>query len=116
MLVVLRLTIGWHFFSEGSKHLAEPHWSSEGFLRQAKGPLAPYYQSMLPRAYFGLAAALHSGRQTADEVSAELDRWRAEVEAAWKSQVDAFGRHYKLDAEQKAEVEKTGQRRVKQFE
>ncbi len=48
MLVALRLTIGWHFYMEGVSHHTDPTWSSEGFLRQAKGPLAANYQAMLP--------------------------------------------------------------------
>ena len=47
-LVVLRLVIGWHFYSEGSSHLIDPAWSSEGFLKAAKGPFADHYQSVLP--------------------------------------------------------------------
>ena len=47
-LVLLRLAIGWHFFREGSAKLAyDPRtkrfdvaFSAEGFLPQAKGPLA----------------------------------------------------------------------------
>ena len=49
MLVALRLVIGWHFFKEGMSHRADPHWSSEGFLKQAKGPLANDYQAVLPK-------------------------------------------------------------------
>ena len=48
LLVILRLAIGWHFFKEGVSHHTDPAWSSEGFLRQAKGPLADMYQSVLP--------------------------------------------------------------------
>jgi uncharacterized membrane protein YphA (DoxX/SURF4 family) len=48
MLVLLRLAIGWHFFKEGVSHYTDPNWSSEGFLRQARGPLADQYKSMLP--------------------------------------------------------------------
>ncbi|NOY42408.1 MAG: DoxX family protein [Planctomycetes bacterium] len=55
-LVFLRLCIGWHFFSEGSKKVAydqeQQTWtlefSSAGFLSQAKGPLAGFFQSQLP--------------------------------------------------------------------
>ncbi len=47
MLVFLRLAIGWHFFKEGVSHKVDPSWSSEGFLRAAKGPLAKNYQSMV---------------------------------------------------------------------
>jgi uncharacterized membrane protein YphA (DoxX/SURF4 family) len=48
LMVALRIAIGWHFFSEGLSHKNDPKWSSEGFLRQAKGPLAPYYKERLP--------------------------------------------------------------------
>jgi uncharacterized membrane protein YphA (DoxX/SURF4 family) len=46
--VILRLAIGWHFFKEGVSHHTDSAWSSEGFLRQAKGPLSDMYQSVLP--------------------------------------------------------------------
>ena len=48
MLVTLRLVIGWHFFKEGLSHRFDANWSSEGFLKQAKGPLADHYQADLP--------------------------------------------------------------------
>jgi uncharacterized membrane protein YphA (DoxX/SURF4 family) len=47
-MVALRVVIGWHFFQEGLSHKNDPHWSSEGFLRQAKGPLAEQFQSHAP--------------------------------------------------------------------
>jgi uncharacterized membrane protein YphA (DoxX/SURF4 family) len=112
MLVVLRLTIGWHFFSEGSKHFAEPHWSSEGFLRAAKGPLVPYYHSVVPKVDYGLDAALHSGSEAAQAV----ERWRSEVTAAWKRQIDDFRKHYPLNEQQRADVDKVGQRRLSQLD
>ena len=49
MLVALRLAIGWHFFKEGLSHRTDPTWTSEGFLKQAKGPLAAEYQAVLPK-------------------------------------------------------------------
>ena len=48
LLVLLRLAIGWHFFKEGVSHHTDRAWSSEGFLKQAKGPLADMYHSVLP--------------------------------------------------------------------
>jgi hypothetical protein len=47
-MLALRCAIGWHFFSEGLAHKNDPKWSSEGFLRAAKGPLAGMYKSHLP--------------------------------------------------------------------
>jgi uncharacterized membrane protein YphA (DoxX/SURF4 family) len=55
-LVLLRLATGWHFYREGSAKAVfdkseqrfELDFSAEGFLNQAKGPLAEFYQSYLP--------------------------------------------------------------------
>jgi uncharacterized membrane protein YphA (DoxX/SURF4 family) len=47
-LVALRVATGWHFFSQGVDHYQDPNWSSEGFLRQAKGPWAEFYTSKVP--------------------------------------------------------------------
>ena len=58
MLVLLRLNIGWHFFSEGVDHCTDPQWTSEPVLRNAKGPLAPWYQAYLPD-FHGLGDWLH---------------------------------------------------------
>ena len=116
MMIVLRLTIGWHFYTEGAKHLAEPHWSSEGFLRQAKGPLAHYYHSVLPPADFGLEATLHDGTTAPADATTQIDRWQTRVVDAWDAQVKAFREHYRLDDQQKEAVDKIGQRRIKQFE
>ncbi len=48
LLVGLRLAIGWHFFHVGLSHFNDKSWSSEGFLRGAKGPLAGSFQAVLP--------------------------------------------------------------------
>jgi uncharacterized membrane protein YphA (DoxX/SURF4 family) len=48
LLVALRVATGWHFFSQGMDHYRDPNWSSEGFLRQAKGPWADFYHSKVP--------------------------------------------------------------------
>lgn len=48
MLVLLRIAVGWHFLYQGLWKLNEPEFSSEGFLSQAKGPLAPYFHALVP--------------------------------------------------------------------
>ncbi len=45
-LVLLRLAIGWHFLVEGLDKLQSPTWSSEGYLREASGPLAPKFREL----------------------------------------------------------------------
>ncbi len=46
-LVLLRLTIGWHFAYQGLVKLEDPQFSSAPFLSQAKGPLGDIYRSLL---------------------------------------------------------------------
>jgi len=46
-LVLLRMTIGWHFFQEGAVKVKEG-FSSTPFLSAAKGPFAKNFLSMIP--------------------------------------------------------------------
>lgn len=46
-LMLLRLTIGWHFLYQGLVKLEDPQFSSAAFLGQAKGPLGDLYRSLL---------------------------------------------------------------------
>jgi uncharacterized membrane protein YphA (DoxX/SURF4 family) len=49
MLVVLRVTIGWHFLYEGVwKIVNADKFSAAGFLAAAKGPAAPLFYWMVP--------------------------------------------------------------------
>lgn len=43
MLVVLRLSIGWHFLYAGLEKLTSPNFTADGFLSQAKGPFAEFF-------------------------------------------------------------------------
>jgi len=97
-LVVLRLVVGWHFYSEGVKHLTEPGWTSEGFLRQAKGPLAPNYQAVIPgydRWETLLSKTLHGkpGEISPDDIKPEDGKPKVDMTAgqdavhAWTKQI-----------------------------
>ena len=46
-LICLRLVIGFHFFKEGTNKLKSGDFTAEYFLAGAKGPLAPYFQSLI---------------------------------------------------------------------
>lgn len=48
MVVLFRVTIGWHFASEGMDHILDPSFSAAGLFGAAKGPLAPFYHDLLP--------------------------------------------------------------------
>src|SRR4051794_21231460 len=43
-LVFLRLAIGWHMLIEGLDKVNSSTWSSEVYLRESTGPLAPYFR------------------------------------------------------------------------
>lgn len=47
-LVILRLVIGFHFFTEGKKKIDQGDWTATPFFAAAKGPLAPLFQGLLP--------------------------------------------------------------------
>jgi len=48
MLVLLRITIGWHFYSEGVDKKTGGSWSAEPFFANASGPFAHYFHELLP--------------------------------------------------------------------
>lgn len=87
-LVLLRVAIGWHFLTEGvnkvesTRHGKEP-FSAEIYLRNATGPLAPYFRGMLPDVN-GLAL---------------LDPSR--LKAGWEEHVQKIEKHYNFNDEQK---------------
>lgn len=42
-MVALRMLIGWHLMYEGLAKLANPYWTSAGFLADSQGPLSGLY-------------------------------------------------------------------------
>ncbi len=46
LLVLLRLSIGWHFFYEGLIKLLNPGWTSVGYLMDSKGFMSEFFQSL----------------------------------------------------------------------
>ena len=45
--MLLRIVVGYHFYKEGTAKLKSGTFTSKYFLSAAKGPLAPYFKSML---------------------------------------------------------------------
>ena len=45
-LVLLRLAIGWHFLYEGLVKLANPNWTSAGYLLDSGGFMKPFFVSL----------------------------------------------------------------------
>jgi thiosulfate dehydrogenase (quinone) large subunit len=45
-LVILRVTVGWHFMYEGIAKLLKPNWSAAGYLLQSRGMFADIFRWM----------------------------------------------------------------------
>jgi uncharacterized membrane protein YphA (DoxX/SURF4 family) len=87
-LVALRLSIGWHFFVEGMDKLHNPTWSSEPYLREATGPLAPFFRDL-------------AGDRLIDKLTLERgDKFPADLDVEWQAYLDAFTTFYELTDEQ----------------
>jgi len=101
-LVLLRISIGWHYLYEGIWKLTNPEFSSEPFLLQAKGPFAPIFYAMVPdvdgrvRLRIDPDAAAHGGRP---QISGE-----AYLEA-WKLHKAKAARFYRFTEEQEKQAE-----------
>jgi uncharacterized membrane protein YphA (DoxX/SURF4 family) len=85
-LVMLRLVIGWHFFREGTQKLQYDRrngtfrlaFTSEGFLNQAKGPLAFLYRAQAPDVHgWQEHLAARENLPPSEEQAAEQVRWQA---------------------------------------
>lgn len=101
-LVLLRIAIGWHFLYEGvtkvystpegrDSFLAkvlprpnqpEPPFSAEGYLRNATGPLAPYFRDLVPDI---------DGLAMLDEDN---------LKRSWERDLERFSGHYQFDEAQ----------------
>jgi len=103
LLVVLRLNIGWHFFSEGVKHYTDPQWTSAPVLRNATGPLAPMYRSYLPD-FHGMDYWLHGERT--EKPAAAVQGWIDQVQSDWDERRQQFAVHYGLDEKQQKQATK----------
>jgi len=91
-LILLRIAIGWHFLYEGwekyeSTQSGKEPFSAEIYLRNATGPLGPYFRGMVPDVN-GLAV---------------LDPVR--LKAAWRDDVDRITNHFGFTQDQRARAQ-----------
>ncbi len=47
-LVLLRVSVGWHFLYAGIDKLSQSDFTSNGFLAQSKGPFADHFYALIP--------------------------------------------------------------------
>lgn len=87
-LVLLRVTIGWHFYMEGVDKVKGNDFSSAGFLTASKGPLADKFQGLIWD---------YDGRLRLNE---------KEVESLFKSAAEQTVSHFALTDEQRKNLDR----------
>jgi uncharacterized membrane protein YphA (DoxX/SURF4 family) len=97
-LVALRLGCGWLFYREGSKKLDSGTFTSQHFLRDARGPLAGAFHGMVPDIYGQSRLNVNETRQN------------------WDYYWQDAATHFDFDDEQKSEALQAFDRAVAQLE
>jgi uncharacterized membrane protein YphA (DoxX/SURF4 family) len=92
-IILLRIAIGWHFLYEGLEKYrsigkGKEAFSAEVYLRNANGPLAPYFRGLLPDV---------DGRAALD---------LSKLKEAWRADVNHIADYLRLDDAQRAEASK----------
>ena len=100
MLVVLRLSLGFHFLYEGLWKVKHRDFSAAPFLTQAKGPAAPLFYAMINdldgRQRLAMETDAKSGKKT---IPGKM------YLTAWGGLKSEVAEKYKLDAKQKKTVD-----------
>lgn len=90
-IILLRISIGWHFLTEGSEKYRSTEYgkdtfSAEGYLRNASGPFAHYFRDMLPDP---------DGRETLD---------LSKLKASWRAEAERIAAHFHFTEGQRSEA------------
>jgi uncharacterized membrane protein YphA (DoxX/SURF4 family) len=100
-LVVLRLVIGWHFLFEGVEKFRTDSWSSEAYLREASGPLAPEFHWLAGDPLVDRLTPLPAPAGQDPARVPPHERFPAALDRDWQTYFDAFVKHYQLDDRQR---------------
>ncbi len=98
MLVLLRVTIGCHFYTEGIDKYSASDWSAAPFFANAKGPFAEHYRTMVWDA----------------DGAIRLDR--ARVDKEWKWAFAQISSHYGFDKEQNRQASANYLKALQQYD
>lgn len=98
MLVLLRVTIGWHFYTEGVAKKQDDTWDSAPFFANARGPYAEYFRAVVWDA---------DGQMRLDRE--ETMRWLALYR-------DRVADHYDFDKDQLREAQENYARAIEQYD
>ncbi len=122
-LVLLRLGIGWHFFSEGVEKYTHPEaFSSATFLSQAKGPLAEFFHGLAPdfhghRRLLARPLPIRPLSDTEIEFSpnAPYSDWAEQIASDWRSTLQRLIELGNLEEEQRTAAADVLDRRHRQL-
>ena len=98
MLVLLRVTIGWHFYSEGVDKKAAGDWTAAPFFANAKGPLAENF------------------RQLVWDADGQFRLNRAAAMENWAIFRNEVGTHYGFNDSQKKQAQANYAKAVEQYD
>lgn len=98
MLVILRITIGFHFLSEGTEKFRDAKWSAKPFFANAKGPWAGQFRQLVWD-YDG---------------ATRLDMKQTQI--VWATFRNNVANHYGFTKEQQAEAQVNYAKAVDQYE
>jgi uncharacterized membrane protein YphA (DoxX/SURF4 family) len=98
MLVILRITIGYHFLSEGTEKYRAGNWTAKPFFANAKGPLAGKFREMVWD---------HDGALRLDQKQTQI---------IWATYRNNIAVHYGFDDKQKAAAQANYAKAVEQYE
>lgn len=98
MLLLLRLSVGWHFYSEGLDKYKAGNWSAAPFFANAKGPFASHFREMVWDA----------------DGTLRLDKDQTMI--AWASFRDQISQHYGFDEKQKSQAQRNYAKAVEQYD
>jgi uncharacterized membrane protein YphA (DoxX/SURF4 family) len=118
LLVVLRLAIGWLFLIEGlekfESHRTGPTttskpWSAAGYLREANGPLSPFFHWQVGGDADEVALDRLKVRDLQPNEDPKATTFRQRVSPGlkkdWEDHVDRFVNHYGFDDEQRQKAQ-----------
>ena len=95
--MLLRIVVGYHFYKEGTAKLKSGTFTSKYFLSAAKGPLAPYFKSMLEDAD-GKELLCIKEEKSDDSTSYSIDA--EQTFAIWDDFVDRTFDYYGLGSQE----------------
>ncbi|MEO9594720.1 hypothetical protein [Rhodopirellula bahusiensis] len=98
MLTLLRLTVGWHFISEGIDKYQAGNWSAKPFFANARGPFAGHFRQMVWD---------YDGTMRLDVDQTKI---------TWAYYRDQISDHYGFDEKQEAEAHNNYSIAAKQYE